>query len=81
MNAGYTNWAAGQAEQMRDRVMNETDPAKRGALTDDDGDEGASASERVGRASQQSLAIKNAWKWRFPTAPRPPGCRLLKTST
>lgn len=34
VNAGYTNRAAGQAEQMRDRIMNETDPAKRRALTD-----------------------------------------------
>lgn len=34
VTAGYANRAAGQAEQMRDRIMNETDPAKRRALTD-----------------------------------------------
>lgn len=34
VTAGYANRAAGQAEQIRDRVMNETDPAKRRALTD-----------------------------------------------
>lgn len=34
VTAGYANRAAGQAEQMRDRIMNETDPAKRRALAD-----------------------------------------------